>query len=135
MVYEQANNEFNDRDLSINYTDDGFAANLGYYFQEDVLEQALVSMVYPVNERWTVVAKFQRSLRFEQPVENLLGINYESCCWGLKILAGQSGDELDEFAETDNSIYFELTLKGLSKAGRDIDAQLRNAIPGYRPAF
>jgi len=135
MVYEQDKNEINDRDLSINYADDGFAVNLGYYFQEDELEQALVSMVYPINERWTVVAKYQRSLRFEQAVENLLGINYESCCWGLKILAGQSGDEDDEFAETDNSIYFELTLKGLSKAGRDIDAQLRDAIPGYTPVF
>ncbi len=135
VVYEQADNEINDRDLSINYVDDGLAANLGYYFKEDELEQALVSLVYPLNERWTIVAKAQRSLRFEKTVENMLGINYESCCWGLKILAGQSGDELEDFAETDNSIYFELTLKGLSKAGRDIDAQLHEAIPGYSPTF
>jgi LPS-assembly protein len=74
-------------------------------------------------------------MRFDEIVENMLGINYESCCWGLKILAGQSGDELEDFAETDNRIYFELTLKGLSKAGRDIDAQLREAIPGYDPTF
>jgi len=135
LVYEQENSEINDRDLSINYANDGFAANLGYYFKEDELEQALISMVYPVNERWTVVAKYHHSLRFEKTVENLLGINYESCCWGLKILAGQSGDELDDFAETDNSIYFELTLKGLSNVGRNIDAQLRDAIPGYSPVF
>lgn len=135
VIYEQAGSEINDRDLSINYVDDGLAANLGYYFKEDELEQALISLVYPINERWTIVAKAQRSLKFEQTVENLLGIHYESCCWGLKILAGQSGDELEDFAETDNSIYFELTLKGLSKAGRDIDAQLREAIPGYDPTF
>jgi len=135
LVYEQEMGEISERDLSINYANARLAANLGYFFKEEDLEQALVSLVYPVNERWTLVAKIQRSLRFEQPVENLLGISYESCCWGLKILAGQSGDELEDFAETDNSIYFELTLKGLSKAGRDIDAQLHEAIPGYRPAF
>jgi len=135
LVYEQAGNEINDRDLSINYADSGLAANFGYYFQEDELEQALISMVYPVNERWTLVAKFHRSLRFEQPVENLFGINYESCCWGLKILAGQSSDEDEDFAEIDNRIYFELTLKGLSSAGTDIDSQLDRAIPGYRSAF
>ncbi len=135
LVYEQAQNEVNDRDFSINYVHDGLAANLGYYFKEDELEQALASLVYPINERWTIVAKAHRSLRFEKTVENLLGINYESCCWGLKILAGQSGDELEDFAETDNSIYFELTLKGLSKAGKDIDAQLHEAIPGYDPTF
>jgi len=88
-----------------------------------------------VSERWTVVAKLHESLRFEQPVENLLGISYQSCCWGLKILAGQTGDEDEDFSETDNRIYFELTFKGLSKAGRDIDAQLDDAIPGYSPPY
>ena len=135
LVYEQAGNEINDRDLSVNYADGGLAANLGYYFQQDELEQALISVVYPVSERWTLVAKIHRSLRFEQPVENLFGINYESCCWGLKILAGQSGDEDEEFAEIDNRIYFELTLKGLSSAGTDIDSQLDRSIPGYQSAF
>jgi hypothetical protein len=64
-----------------------------------------------------------------------LGISYESCCWGLKILAGQTGDENDDFAETDSSIYFEFTFKGLSQAGDDIDNALFRAIPGYRSAF
>ena len=73
--------------------------------------------------------------RFDEPVENLLGISYESCCWGIKILAGQTGEDTEDFAETDNSIYFEFTFKGLSQAGDDIDAQLFDAIPGYRPAF
>ncbi len=135
LVYDEDLGDLKQKDLSINYADQGFAANFGYYFTEDQLEQALVSLVYPVNERWTLVAKLHRSLRFEQPVDNLFGINYESCCWGLKILAGQSGDEIDNFAETDNRIYFEVTLKGLSSAGRDIDAQLQKAIPGYRSRF
>ncbi len=124
-----------DKDLSVNYSNNGFAANLGYYFTEDELEQGLVSLVYPVNERWTLVAKYHRSLLFKKPVENLVGINYESCCWGLKILAGQTGEEGDDFAETDSSIYFEITFKGLSQVGQDIDTQLRNAIPGYSPGF
>jgi len=141
LVYDEEVSEVNDRDLSINYAHEGFAANLGYYFTEEVLEQALVSMVYPVSERWTIVAKYQRSLRFEQPIEKLLGFSYESCCWGLKILAGQSTDDFDDFTdsddfvEPDNRIYFELTLKGLSKAGSDIDQQLRDAISGYKPPF
>ena len=119
----------------MSYSDNGLAANLGYYFSEDEIEQALVSMAYPVNERWTLIAKIHRSLKFEEPVENLLGISYESCCWGLKILAGQIGDEDEDFAEPDNSIYFEITLKGLSQVGQDIDQQLSDAIPGYKPGF
>ena len=134
-VYDQDQSELTERDLSINYSHDGLAVNFGYYFDDEKLEQSLVSMVYPVNERWTLVAKYHQSLLFDRPVEKLLGINYESCCWGLKILAGQTWDEDEDFAEPDNSIYFELTLKGLSQVGRDIDQQLTGAIPGYRPGF
>jgi LPS-assembly protein len=135
LVYDEEENELSDKDLSVGYRNNGLAANLGYYFTKDELEQALVSMVYPVNERWTVVAKYQQSLEFDKPVENLLGINYESCCWGLKILAGQTGQDFEDYAETTNSIFFEITFKGLSQAGDDIDKQLINAIPGYNPAF
>ena len=127
--------EFIDRDLSVNYRNQGLAANFGYYFTQNTLEQALVSLAYPINERWEMVAKLHHSLEFDKPVENLLGISYESCCWGLKILAGQTGDDTEDFAETDNSIYFEFTFKGLSQAGEDIDGQLFDSIPGYRPAF
>ena len=135
VVYDEDDSNLNERDITINYSDDGFAANLGYYFTEDELEQGLISLAYPVNERWTVVAKLHQSLLFNKPVENLIGLNYESCCWGLKILAGQSGDDVDDFEETDKSIYFEITLKGLSQAGDDIDNELANAIPGYKSRF
>ncbi len=135
LVYEPDESEFIDRDFSISYADNGLAANLGYYFTEEVLEQALISLAYPINERWEVVAKLHQSLKFDEPVENLFGISYESCCWGFKMLAGQTGDEDLDFAEADNSIYFEFTFKGLGQAGDNIDGQLFDAIPGYRPAF
>ena len=135
LVYGEEENKVSDNDISVSYSEDGAAANLGYYYTDDELEQALVSMAYPVNERWTVVAKYHRSLQFNKPVENLVGINYESCCWGLKILAGQTGEDIDDFETTTNSIFLELTFKGLSQAGEDIDSQLSRAIPGYRPRF
>ena len=135
LVYGEEKSKLIDQDLSVGYRNNGLVANLGYYFTEDELEQALVSLVYPINERWTLVAKYHQSILFDKPVENLVGINYESCCWGLKILAGQTGNDIDDFAKTTNSIFFEVTLKGLSQAGQDIDTQLIDAIPGYRPGF
>jgi LPS-assembly protein len=98
-----------------------------------VLEQSAVSMVYPINPRWTMVAKYSESILFNKPVENLFGVNYESCCWGIKILASQISN--DSFTETDNSVFFELTLKGLGQSSRTLDSQLTNAIPGYNPNF
>jgi LPS-assembly protein len=135
LVYDPEESDLTDRYFSVNYSKAGLASNFAYYYTEDTLEQALVSVAYPIDERWAVVAKIHRSLLFDEPVENLLGINYESCCWGLKILAAQTRDDKEDFAETENSIYFEFTFKGLSEAGQDIDAQLFGAIPGYTPGF
>ena len=135
LVYSEEQSELSDKELSVGYRNNGLAANLGYYFTSDELEQATVSLAYPINERWTLVAKYHESLLFDKPVENLLGINYESCCWGLKILAGQTGEDIDDFEETTNSIFLEVTFKGLSQAGDDIDTELIRAIPGYQPGF
>jgi LPS-assembly protein len=70
---------------------------------------------------------------FDKPVENLLGMAYESCCWGIKILASQTSDV--DFLVTENRLYFELTLKGLGSGGDDIYTKLRNSIPGYQAGF
>ena len=133
LVYDEELNEVGKRELSINWARNGIATNLEYYFDEDILEQSILSVVYPVNDNWTIIAKYHQSLLFDKPVENLFGLSYESCCWGLKILASQVSD--DEFEETDQALFFELTLKGLTQAGRDIDARLHRVIPGYQPRF
>ena len=135
LVYDPDESDVIDSDFSVNYSRFSFAANFAYYYTQDTLEQALVSIAYPINERWAMVAKIHHSLEFDEPVENLLGFNYQSCCWGLKILAAQTGDDRENFAETENSIYFEFTFKGLGQAGQEVDARLFEAIPGYTPGF
>jgi LPS-assembly protein len=133
LVYEPITKEFTQRELSINYHHSRFVANLEYFFNDTILEQAALSAVYPINERWTLLAKYHESILFDKPVENLFGLNYESCCWGIKILASQTSN--DTFTETDNAVFFELTLKGLGQAGQALDSRLQSAIPGYQPNF
>ena len=132
-VYDEVLEEVTQKRYRINWAKDGFAANAEYYLTGLTLEQTSFSVVYPVNELWTVVAKQHESLLFDKPVENLFGLSYESCCWGLKILASQVSD--DNFIETDNGIFFELTLKGFTQAGQNVDNYLRTAIPGYKARF
>ena len=133
LVRQHQSKTLSEKNLSINYQNQGFAANIEYFFTETELEQSLLSAVYPLNERWTVVAKYHQSKMFDKPVENLFGLSYESCCWGFKILASQTSD--DDFIDTDQALYFELTLKGLSQIGRSIDTELNNSIPGYQARF
>jgi len=133
LVRNPQTKNLSEKNLSINYQNQGYAANIEYFFTDAVLEQSLLSMVYPLNDRWAVMAKYHQSQLFDKPVENLFGLSYESCCWGFKILASQTSD--DSFIETDQAIYFEITLKGLSQFGQDIDTKLTNSIPGYQSRF
>jgi LPS-assembly protein len=135
VAYDQALSESTDRELSISYRQNGLVANVEYYFDQDELEQSLLSLVYPVNDRWILFAKHHRSLNFDRTVENLFGLAYESCCWGLKILAARTSASEDNFDEIDNVIYLQLTLKGLSSVGQDIDQEISDSIPGYQTAF
>ncbi len=133
LVYEEELGKFNEQKLSVNWASSGIVTNLEYYFEDEELEQSLLSLVYPVNENWTIFAKYHESQLFDMPVENIFGLSYESCCWGLKILASEVSD--DDFTEIENTLYFELTLKGLTQTGDDVDSYLRTAIPGYQSTF
>ena len=65
--------------------------------------------------------------------QNLFGLAYESCCWGFKALYEESSDK--DFEEVDRAVYFQLTFKGLSSAGQDINSLLEDGILGYQPVF
>jgi LPS-assembly protein len=127
LVYEQTTKRVSQKTLSVRYLNDDFAANLDYLLDEKELEQVAVSVVYPINPRWTMVAKYSESILLAQTIESQLGVNYESCCWGIKIIASQTADDL--FTETVNAVFFELTLKGLSK----IYSQVKNVVPENNP--
>jgi len=132
-VYDQVAKESAQTDISLRRHAQLQAFNLEYHFRRDKLEQTTLSFVYPLSTRWTGFAKRQHSIREDKPVQNLFGLAYESCCWGFKMLYEESSD--NNFEETDRTVFFQLTLKGLSSAGKDIDSLLENGILGYQPAF
>ena len=132
-VYDQEARESAQTDVSVRRHAAASAFNLEYRFRRNSLEQSTLSFVYPVTNNWTAFAKRQHSILEDKPVQNLLGFAYESCCWGVKLLFEESSDK--DFAETDRSVYFQLTLKGLSSAGKDINSLLEDGILGYQSKF
>lgn len=140
LVYQQTTHEISQKALSINYLNNRYVANLEYFVNETILEQVAVSTVYPITPQWTLIARYKELLLPDKPVETLFGVNYESCCWGIKILASETNhNRFTETGETiierDRAIFFELTLKGFGQFGRALDNRLKTAIPGYQPNF
>jgi LPS-assembly protein len=89
---------------------------LEYRFRRDRLDQFDIRYLWPINERWTVLSRLKYSLDDRDLLEAQAGLEYESCCWGVRLigrryLRNRDGDARD-------AIYLELRLKGLGDFGR-----------------
>jgi LPS-assembly protein len=133
LVRDLDDNELIQGDIALRHQSAGRALNLEYHLRRDKLEQSTLSLVYPLSPALQLFAKRQYSVRQQKPVENLLGLAWQSCCWGMKLLYRESSDR--DFTEIDRGVFLELTLKGLGSAGKSIDSIAESAILGYHPAF
>jgi len=87
-----------------------------YRYRRDSLDQFDLRYYQPINERWRVLARLNWSLRDSDLLTAELGFEYDSCCWGLRVVAkrflrNREGNYRD-------AIYLQLVLKGLGNFGR-----------------
>ena len=111
--------------------------NAAYRLVDDV-DQAEVSFAWPIGARWRTVGRWNFAFNEERnkTLEAFGGLEYESCCWGLRVVArrfllGNSGGG-DGYS---NGIFLQLELKGLTGVGHRADAFLERSIPGYENEF
>ncbi|MDY6942867.1 MAG: LPS assembly protein LptD [Pseudomonadota bacterium] len=114
------------------HPDDERVLNLGYRLRRDTqqpLEQVDLSFAWPVAPQWRVVGRWNYSLRGDQNLETLAGVEYQSCCWALRVAAREY--VRGEDGKTNAGVYLQLELKGLGALGNDIDELLNRSISGY----
>ena len=107
--------------------------NIGYRYRRDRIEQTDISGLVPINERWSLIGRWNYSLPEERTLEGLAGFEYRSCCWRLRMLGRhylRAGT-----LKGRNSIFFELELNGLGVLGRKTDRLLDNAIVGFSDLY
>jgi LPS-assembly protein len=102
----------------------------GYRSREGLLEQGDLSMVWPLTSTWRFIGQYSYSLLEEEPLEQFAGLEYEACCWrvrltGRRYISSRTG-------ETDNAISFVFELKGLSQRTSSPEEFLDRGILGYR---
>ncbi|MEM6819553.1 MAG: LPS assembly protein LptD [Pseudomonadota bacterium] len=104
--------------------------NLAYRFREDSLEQGDVSFSWPLASRWNIVGRYNYSLRDKVSLERFFGLEYESCCWGVRVVSRRFISRRDGTADT--AISVQLELKGLTSVGDPADQLLEQGILGYQ---
>ena len=103
--------------------------NLAYRFRRDSLEQGDVSWSWPVSTRWNVVGRYNYSFRDREALEEFVGLEYESCCWGFRLVARRYISTRD--GTRDSSFGLQLVLKGMMIVGTAADKLLERGILGY----
>lgn len=97
------------------------------------IDQTDVSFRWPLNPKWSVVGRWNYAIPENRSLEMFAGIEYESCCWGLRAVARRYLSNLD--GDFSTGIFLELELKGLAGLGMDAVGFLEESIRGYEPEF
>lgn len=103
--------------------------NLAYRFRRNSLEQGDLSWSWPLSTRWNFVGRYNYSIRDEEVLEQFFGLEYESCCWGLRLVSRRYISKRD--GTRDSSFGLQLVLKGMMSVGTAADRLLERGILGY----
>ena len=104
--------------------------NAAYRYRRSLLEQTDITAAVPLNDRWRLVFRHNRSLRDHQLLEAFGGVEYDTCCFAVRFLVRRFVRNLE--GDLTNGFTLEFDLKGLTRIGSNTGDFLRRAILGYR---
>ncbi|WNO08595.1 LPS-assembly protein LptD [Teredinibacter sp. KSP-S5-2] len=123
--------------LAYSYAKD-FQESTGKQVQD--IDQVDVSWATPLSKQWLLTARYNYDFTNEQELETFVGLEYNDCCYRIRLLARRwldsniaSLDSLNiDDAKYDQGIFFEIQLKGLGGSGAKVNSILNESIFGYR---
>jgi len=124
--YEQTNKT----QIGIRYkSTDSKIMNLSYRYRKENLKQLDASFSWPIRDKWNFVGKYNYSIEDRKSLEHFFGIEYESCCWGIRAISRKH--LIYRNGETDTSFSIQFVFKGLGEVGMPIENLLEEGILGY----
>ncbi|MEI8646812.1 LPS assembly protein LptD [Paraglaciecola sp. Hal342] len=104
------------------------------------ISQLGLTASWPITRDWYWVGRWYRDIERHRTIESYTGLQYESCCWALRIVAQRQltsrfdDDGLQSTDEFDSGIAIQFLFKGIGgdSSGRDM---LRDGLFGYRQPY
>ncbi|MFT5710616.1 MAG: LPS-assembly protein [Halioglobus sp.] len=149
VIWDPYKNRANSGSLQANFkTSNGALFNAGYTFRRSVgtlaetqpdTEQVTFSTYLPVWSKWSAFASISYSLEAKTDIEDMFGLEYDNCCWTVRILhlqyfdniAGEISDFSNPNLEREKSTQVQFVLKGMGGVGSRISGILKEMIRGY----
>jgi LPS-assembly protein len=103
------------------------------------LKQTDLSFSWPIVHNWSGIGRWTESIN-EGHFQNLLaGLQYDSCCWAVRAVAGRTFINLDanNVPVYNDEFYVQFALKGLGSfsPGGDPTQLLNSSVNGYNAEF
>ncbi|MCH1601443.1 MAG: LPS-assembly protein LptD [Luminiphilus sp.] len=121
--------------------------NLGYTLREPpasfaarpVTEQINTSAYMPINDNWSAFGAVRYSLEIGSSVEDMIGVEYDGCCWRVRLIYMSYLDALRDVdmlipepeLTRDRALQFQFVLKGLGGFGNRVDNLMQDMIRGF----
>ena len=125
--------------LGYSYLVNGDITKVAYTnIQDNPLHQATIAYAWPFNEKWSTLGAYNYNISKRYEMMSFLGIQYDSCCFALRLMGGRTFRSLDNLAQPqyNNNVFFQILLKGLGSAGKgDPASRIITYIPGYIDKF
>ncbi len=97
------------------------------------IEQTDLSFRWPLGKSWSILGRWNYAVEERKSLELFGGIEYNSCCWGARLVARRFLSSLD--GESATAYFLQIELKGLAGIGRKTVDFLTRSIPGYQDEF
>lgn len=131
------------RSIQLGYAaSDEAVFNVGYRFTRNLsdetqnIEQTDVSFAWPFARNYSLLGRWNYDVTFERDIETLVGIEYESCCWAIRLLSQRYRRLNNDVDPYRTSIMLQFVLKGFgSVSDKAATNTLKQAITGYQPDF
>jgi len=149
LVFDPYRNRMNSGNLQTSYApEDGRLFSVGYSYRRPLTlvseqlptEELHLSSYYPVNRRWAVFAAVNYSVLAHTSVEDMFGVEYDTCCWKVRLLhlryydtvPGQRNPDFnDPELQREDSTQIQIVLKGMGGFGSRATSIMKDMIRGF----
>ena len=127
----------------------GSIFNLGYAYRRNPIavntealpltEEASASSYLPLDNNWSIFAAMNYSVEDNLSVEDMVGVEYDTCCWTVRLLqlryynnvSGETPDFDNPDLEREQTLQFQVLLKGMGGFGNRLTNVMRDMIRGF----
>ncbi|MFI3221814.1 MAG: LPS assembly protein LptD [Methylococcaceae bacterium] len=128
--------------------------NIGYLYRKNPLfpdgtnniTQGDTSFRWPIAKDWHLLGRMQYSLLYNEIQDSFIGVEKENCCWRFRLLARHYMNNVTIInnqvvaattgttvpGSSQDGVFFQIELKGLTGFGDDVDQFLQRSIYGFR---